>query len=364
MDDETPARSGVGVSVNRILRNVSWVATPGRDLFFHGELAETDTLDDATYERAIRSAASARHFSGIAIDAAVMRSRPVTMPVEELVVRNSIGTDFALTFARHVYSARLPLPRQAMTRLVAFLNDVNERAQKSGYTWNAYTNNCSHVIHNALAAAGIWDAKIARPPGIASMGIDVVSVAHALVTGRMSDFSFPANNFVRAYEAGNRRPIDDVTRAYRDHDVRRTLDDGWLSTGPGALITRYPMHDAGRNRLFDPGRDPFLFSVPALWDKRRDFEKLTREPPDELSDLRTNLVRFRERYAGALDGRPTVNDALTRLGAKTDPRAFGLFHERFFAHLERELARTDARIAEHDRLAVAETRIPAPPLAR
>jgi len=25
-----------------------------------------------------------------------------------------------------------------------------------------YTNNCSHIVHNAMAATGVWDRKVAR----------------------------------------------------------------------------------------------------------------------------------------------------------------------------------------------------------
>jgi len=125
------------------------------------------------------------------------------------------------------------MSRDAMGKVIAYLNSANESAQQTGYTWNMYTNNCSHVIHNALAAAGVWDPKEARGPSAIDVTRDVLSVAKALALGRMSDFSFPANTFVRLYEAGNERPIDDALAAFRNHDVRRTMDDGWISTGPG-----------------------------------------------------------------------------------------------------------------------------------
>src|SRR2546427_192830 len=90
---------------------------------------------------------------------AAMLMNGAEMPVEEFIVRHSIGTDFALNFARTAYSARLPMSRESMGEVISYLNGVNESAQKSGYTWNAFTNNCSHVLHNALAAAGVWDPK-------------------------------------------------------------------------------------------------------------------------------------------------------------------------------------------------------------
>ena len=273
------------------------------------------------------------------------------MPVGEFIVRNSIGTDFALNFARTAYCARLPMSRAAIGKVVAYLNEVNERAQESGYTWNAYTNNCSHVVHNALAAADLWDAKQTRGPGPINVVKDILSVAKGLALGRMSDFSFPANNFVRAFEAGNERPIDGPIAAFKNHDVVRTLNDGWMSTGPGALIVTYPMHDAERNEMFASGRDPFLFSVPRLWDKQDTFKMLTRNASTSLTDLGANLSRFRDRYAKTLSSRRDVNDDLVSVADDQDDQAFRSFHDRFYRFIAEQHRRTNALIADYGRLA-------------
>jgi hypothetical protein len=325
--------SGVGVSVNQIFTNVNWVAIPGRREFFRGGLTADATLDDAFYERAVGRAAAAGWFDGITIRDGLTRQKPREVPLSEFIVRHSIGTDFAMNFARTAYCARLPLSRVALGRAIDYLNAVNDSAQRSGYTWDAYTNNCSHVVHNAIAAAGVWDPKDARSPGVVNMARVVASLARALALGRMSDFSFPANTFVRLYEAGNERPIDDLSAASTNRDVARTMGDGWVSTGPGALIATYPMHDRDRNLLFAAGRDPFLFSLPLFWDKEEKFRVLTRTPPSSVTDLYSNLAHFRERYAAAL-GRESPTDDDT-------------FENRLRQHLADELRRTDALIREY-----------------
>lgn len=152
--------------------------------------------------------------------------------------------------------------REAIGKVIAYLNSANEGAQKNGYIWNVYTNNCSHLAHNALAAAGVWDAKAARGPGAIELARDLLGVAN-------------------------------------------TLEQGWISTGPGALIVSYPMHDKARNRMFSAGRDPFLFSVPVLWDKRNEFKELTRKIPAMLTDLGANLAYFH----AALPGRSRTGGA-------------------------------------------------------
>ena len=343
--------TGTGVSVNQILQNVNWVAIPGRDQFFRGGLAPEQMLDPTFYEAAVHRATRAGWFAGVKIKEHVMRRRPAAMTVGEFIVRNSIGTDFALNFARTAYCARLPMSRAAIGKVVAYLNEVNERAQESGYTWNAYTNNCSHVVHNALAAADLWDAKQTRGPGPINVVKDILSVAKGLALGRMTDFSFPANNFVRAFEAGNERPIDGPIAAFKNHDVVRTLNDGWISTGPGALIVTYPMHDAARNQMFASGRDPFLFSVPRLWDKQDTFKMLTRSASTSLTDVGANLAQFRDRYAKILSSRRNMNDDLASVDGDEDEQAFRSFHDRFYQFIAEQLRRTNALIADYGRLA-------------
>jgi len=343
--------SGVGISVNKIFDNVTWVAIPGRDEFFRGGLAAEQPLTRDFYDAAIQKATAAGWFRGIGIKDPVMRQRPSAISSEEFVVRHSVGTDFALNFARTAYSARLPMNRDAIGKVIAYLNGANESAQKSGYTWNMYTNNCSHVAHNALAAAGVWDPKVARGPGAMNVARDVLSVARALALSQMSDFSFPANSFVRLYEAGNGRPIDDALAAFRNHDVRRTMGDGWITTGPGALIASYPIHDPTRNQMFAPGRDPFLFSVPMLWDKANTYTMLTRDAPPFVTDLAANLAHYRKRYATTLASQRSLKDELATLSGNEDEEEFRIFYGRFYAYIADELKRTDTRLAQSRRLA-------------
>lgn len=325
--------AGVGISVNKIFRNVAWVAVPGRDEFFRGGLGPDAVLDEAFYEATVERAAASGWFDGIHIDERVMATRG-TIPEREFVVRHSIGTDFALSFGRTAYTVRLAMDAGRLGAVAAYLNEVNARARERGYSWDAYTNNCSHVVHNALAAAGVWDPKAARDPNAFSFAMDLLSVGLAIATRRMSDLSFPANTFVRLYEAGNERPIDDASAALAHHDIARTLHAGWLVTGPGSLITRQPMQPAARNQIFLAGRDPFLFSVPVIWDKEATFLRLTRQPADRVVDLGANLRYFRERFARALTHRSSAGENA----------------DRFYDVLARDLAATEARIAEYQRL--------------
>ena len=337
--------SGVGVSVNRIFRNVNWVAIPGRARFFRGGLDAEATLDETAYDSAVRRAAAEGWFDGVTIAPEVMRQRPADVSEQEWIVRHSIGTDFAVNFARDAYCARLPLSREALSRVVEHLNGLNERAQREPYVWNAYTNNCTHVIHNALAATGVWDAKHTRGTRVLDVVEDVLSVAGAVATRRMSDLSFPANSFVRLYEAGNERPIDDAVAAFADHDVVRTMEDGWISTAPGALVAVSPM--LAHNTLFVRGHTPLLFSVPVLWDKGRVFRTLT-DPPARVRDLGANLAAFRSRYTRILARRRGEAEEVRRVPRPARDR-FRVFRARFYEYIASEVERTETLVAEHRR---------------
>lgn len=48
-----------------------------------------------------------------------------------------------------------------LTQTVEFLNDLNRQyaAGSIEFHWSGYSDNCVHLVHNALAAASIWEPK-------------------------------------------------------------------------------------------------------------------------------------------------------------------------------------------------------------
>ena len=64
IDDPDDPRHGVGISVNRWFRNVNWIATPGRRLFYDGNLGPDDRLDRAAVEAAIDASVEAGVYEG------------------------------------------------------------------------------------------------------------------------------------------------------------------------------------------------------------------------------------------------------------------------------------------------------------
>ncbi|MBI4347875.1 MAG: hypothetical protein HY553_13545 [Elusimicrobia bacterium] len=345
--DLSGADSGVGISVNKIFANVNWVAIPGRSLFFHGGLSPADTLDQASYDAVVMRAAAQSWFDGIRAHDEILRDKPAAMPLKEFMVRRAIGTDFALTFARTAHCSRLPLSREQLGKVLAHLNTYNENAQKNGYQWNGLTNNCSHVPHNALATLGIWDAKQILGNGPLSKARAVIGSGLRLAVGKTAHMSFPANSFVRLYEAGNTRPIDDPQSAFADRDVARTMKDGWTSTGPGALIVHYPIHS--KNALFDPGGEPLLASIPAFWEKKDVYQRLVKDPPAELTDLGANLESWNRRYQAITTNRRDLREGLRLAETGKEREAYRDFYSRFYADAEEQQRLAETRLAEYRR---------------
>ena len=67
--------AGTGVSVNKIFKNVNWVAIPGRVLFFEGDLIRGERLTREHFEATVRRAVDLEIFRGIEVHREQRRSR-------------------------------------------------------------------------------------------------------------------------------------------------------------------------------------------------------------------------------------------------------------------------------------------------
>jgi hypothetical protein len=357
-DERDPADpdSGVGVSVNQVFRNVVWNAIPGRSAFFHGGLAPEEELTWERYERAIEEFTAKPWFDGIELrsremevcacrslggedcfdDAArerflghpAVRSRLEAHPLDErerrrCVVEESIGTDFALTFARTVLCARVALNRRALEAMVDELNERNRSAQRRfreegvSYVWDALTDNCSHLVANAFAATGMIESKDVRRPGWWSR---LLTAASHLIPGG-GDLSLPVHTFVHVAEAGWARPIESAFQLYWSPFARQTLEQhDWISTGPGSLIEVIRIRPGAGwedgNRVFregEPGVDVlktdvlshYTNYVPPVKVRTNPLKLQTELRPDPsyhayYSDLCGGLLHFRGRLQSAL----------------------------------------------------------------
>ena len=211
---------GAGVSVNRWLQNANWVATPSHRLFFQGDLEEGDAVTRETVDRTVHAVIEAGVFHGV-----VFRpDMPAHGSLEEVVGAEFVGTDFALRMARTSYCARLPVTDAMMRDIIDYLNAVN-RAYASGrahYNWSGYSDNCAHLLHNALAAASIWRPRSVQTSKLRQIG----------------NLSLPANEVIDLAKLGTEGPLTNAREVYRNDEARDALLNlDWLPRRHGAVMT-------------------------------------------------------------------------------------------------------------------------------
>ena len=271
---------GAGVSVGRWFRNVNWIAIPGYDLFYRGNLPPGERLTQERFDAALQAAIDRGVYYGVEL-----HEYPTTNPrtLDDFVRHNSLGTDFALQFARSVFCARLPLTEPMLDEIMTFLNDKNREyaTGKADYNWSLLADNCVHTVRNALAAANIWSP----------LSVQTVKLRH------LFNLAVPANEFVNLAELGTESDIADYQHIQRDDAQRDALHEyRWLPTRHGALLKTLAVHEP--NDLYDTAFRLFTLQSPLRMAKTRHAVELLSD--ERFVDLETNLRYFRAKYATIL----------------------------------------------------------------
>lgn len=272
---------GAGVSVGRFFRNVNWVAIPGHALTFDGLLAPGARVTEARAAEATAAAIDAGVFRGVELHAPY--SAATRADLEAYVGAHSLGTDFALRYARNVFCARTPLSEPALDEAIAFLNDKNrEYAEgEADYAWSLFNHNCVHTVRNALAAANLWAP-------ISVLQVKLLALFNLAV---------PANEFVNLALLGADGPLDDPAEVAGDVAVRDGLHEwGWLPTRHGAVVKFLPAF--ADNDLFDP--EFRLFAVQSLFSVGATQATVRMMSDPRHVDLEANLDHHLGRYRAAL----------------------------------------------------------------
>lgn len=283
---------GAGISVGRWFRNVNWVAVPGYDLFFRGNLAPGQRLTEAHFDATVRETIARGVFHGVKLHDYPTRDG-AERSLEDFVTHHSIGTDLALQFARSVFCARMPVTERMLDEVTTFLNDKNrEYAQgEADYNWSLWADNCVHTVRNALAAANIWSP----------LSVRTVKLLHLL------NLAVPANEFVNLAELGTEANIEDYRHIQKDGPQRDALHEfGWLPTRHGALLKTLAVHEP--NDLYETSFRLFTLQSPLRMGKTRHAVELLSD--ERFVDLAANLRHFRDKYSAILAGCQERGDGL------------------------------------------------------
>ena len=268
---------GAGVSVGRWFRNVNWVAVPGYKLFYEGNLKTGERLTQAHFEATVRDAINKDVYKGVEFHD--YPTAGAQSGLEDFVVKEGVGTDFAIMFARSAFCARLPVTGPMVDEVIAFLNDKNrEYAEgKADYNWSVWADNCVHTLRNALAAASIWSPLSVR----------------AVKFLQIFNLAVPANEFVNLAELGTEGDIEDYREIQRNGPQRDALHEfGWLPTRHGALLKTLPVHEP--NDIYDTTFRLFTLQSPFRMPKTAHAIELLSD--DRFVNLGANLRYFQQKY--------------------------------------------------------------------
>ena len=314
---------GAGISVNRFFRNVNWVAVPGYELFFSGNLKPGERVTQTYVDATVQDALDKGVFDGVELHPGWERNGNTTL--REFVADRSITTDFALQFARNVFCARVPVTEPVLDEVIAFLNDKNREyaTGKADYNWHVLADNCVHTVRNALAAANVWSP-------ISVLQTKILSLFHLAV---------PAHEFVNLAILGSEGPLDDYREVYGEDASRDSLQDfKWLPTRHGALVKTLPVHEA--NDIFST--DFRLFVVQSPFRMGRTGEAIRLLSEKRNVELEANLRYFLGRYNNILgEYREQLDGLATVRGSPY--RRFGRL---YYSYIQQQRDDVEAKLAQ------------------
>jgi hypothetical protein len=195
----------------------------------------------------------------------------------------SVATDYALAFGRDRYCARVPMNRTEMGEIVDYLNRLNEpyRTGRSEFEWDVLRNNCAHMVHNALAAVGLWKEW----------------PTDRFILFAAFDFPVPKNEFVNLMRRTNDMPLADPQALYEDGAARAgLLREDRIATMPGALAQAE--RAIRPNELYDTDLRLIFYDEPIFGHYQQWFDRIFSK--GRYTDLRANLTHFSALYARIL----------------------------------------------------------------
>jgi hypothetical protein len=312
---------GVGLSMNAHFSNAKWVATPGRAFFFDGGLPRNHGLTREDYVRAKAKAQQLGLYRAVTFHSWVFDDKPADMSQEDYKYEVSIATDYAISFGRGRECARVPVNRAQMAKMVAFLNAQNApyRDGQEKFEWSVFQDNCIHLAHNALAAAGLWGEWPINMPLLFAI----------------FDFPVPKNEFVNIMRRTNDPPGFDLSDIYHDETAARSLAQfGRLPWLPGAVAESRPPQQP--NEVYDTDLKLIFYDDPITGRYQRRFDAIFGNP--RYFDLEQNLAYFADRYRQLSADRQPLDTWLAQdeFRAPAARQRFTDFYHQFYAYVDKE----------------------------
>jgi hypothetical protein len=320
-----PASNGVGLSVNSHFANANWVAIPGRDFFYHGDLKPGQPLTRATYDATKAHAKQLGFYDSVRFHDRVFDDMPGEYSRDAFKYEVSIATDYAISYGRNRYCARVPVSKVQMARITGYLNGLNRpyRSGKAEYEWSVLTDNCVHVAHNALTSIGFWP----------------LWATHRFILVAAFDFPVPKNEFVNIMRRANDMPIEDLLTVWNDRPGRQALLAGEeMPTREGALATFEPV--VRQNVLYQTDLQLIFYDEPMFGPYEGWYRQIVQQP--RYSDPQADRRYFEARYASIESQRRPLEWWLKSHPDLLSEPEFPTFYARFY----QEIAHRAAMIAD------------------
>ncbi len=294
---------GVGLSIDKFLKNVNFYAFPTRTLFLGAELAPGEIFDRSVKQRIIRQILADNILEGVELHEEAYRPQQSPEERAERMVQSGFGTDYALGMARNLYCINVPFPRSVMGEIVDYLNALNDSYAHSigedyrgivscnikkdaDYHWNLLWDNCTHTPINALAKIGVVGEKPTNLPLLRQVG----------------NIAIPSHAFLDFHKAVNGDVID--VDAYYADPIRREifLKHQWIPQTEGGLAEFIPIYE--KNEVYK--QDDHMLVMPRiLEDLGKKIRKTTRKAKysyhgSGMLGFAPNLLHYFIKYQKAL----------------------------------------------------------------
>lgn len=282
VDREQYPHEGVGISLDKNFSNVMWVAVPGRDLTFFGN-KERKSIQNADVKEVIQKVIELKIFEDVIHKGELPQSLPLnSREYLEAVADATLGTEYAVNWARELHCVRIPTPVGALPEVAKFLNAANNQYKNGpGYEWDKLTNNCAHLSINSSHALGIN-----KPIKLNQKFIK-----------KVLNLALPANTFLM----------------YADKTVLAKMpsnkllskvipDQGFYPAQVGSMMNNYPAYPSGEKfETTDLGvlTAPRIGKPLKLLSTPEKYEKKYMTPQN--SDLRANAQMWQKRYSHLLN---------------------------------------------------------------
>ena len=267
--------NGVGISLDKNFSNVTWVAIPGRDLTIFGE-SERSPITLENIETAIKRVTDLKVFHDVRMKPEKFQNLEFNSPEYlETTARETIGTDYAVNWARTLHCVRIPFPSSRLKKLSDYLNQANLQYRTGpGYQWDKVKNNCTHLAINMGNTLGINKAISTDQDGIK----------------QLFNLALPANTFMMYADLA-------VLNKLKKRKLRKLVEEkGFSPLQLGSLLMKYEAYADGE--YFDT-KDLTVLTLPRvkkphrLLDNPKKYERFINE---ETTELKNNAEAWLTKY--------------------------------------------------------------------